>query len=84
MARLRSGFTPEETQAILAEHYPWALEIKAMKIKVEQNYIGEFVAIDEDTYDCDCDQDGFFSVDPVGYGKTKADAIEDLMEQIND
>jgi hypothetical protein len=23
---MRNGFTPEETQAILAEHYPWALK----------------------------------------------------------
>lgn len=53
-----------------------------MKIKVEQNYIGEYEAIDEDTYDCDCDQDGFFSTSPVGHGKTANEAIEDLKEQM--
>ena len=53
-----------------------------MDIKVDVNYIGEFTAIDADTYDVDCDQDGYFSRSPVGYGKTEAEAIQDLMEQI--
>lgn len=42
----------------------------------------EWKAIDRNTYDCDCDQDGFFEVCPVGYGKTERDAIVDLLEQI--
>lgn len=37
-----------------------------------------------DDYDCDCDQDGYFSHDPVGYGRTKQDAIDDLLEQVED
>ena len=37
-----------------------------------------------DDYDCDCDQDGFFSSDPVGYGRTEQDAINDLLEQLED
>jgi hypothetical protein len=37
-----------------------------------------------DDYDCDCDQDGFFSTCPVGHGATEQDAIEDLLEQIAD
>jgi hypothetical protein len=41
-------------------------------------------AIDADTYDCDCDQDGFFSLAPIGYGRTEAEAIGDLMEQLED
>jgi hypothetical protein len=53
-----------------------------VNIKVEQNYIGEYVAIDEDTYDCDCDQDGFFAISPVGYGKTKEEAVADLLDQV--
>lgn len=53
-----------------------------MDIQVEQNYIGEYVAIDRDTYDCDCDQDGFFSISPVGYGKTPLDAIVDLLDSM--
>lgn len=41
-----------------------------------------YVAIDRDTYDCDCDQDGFFSTSPVGHGATEQDAIDDLLEQL--
>ncbi len=37
-----------------------------------------------DNYDCDADQDGFFSTHPVGYGRTKAEAIADLLEQIEE
>lgn len=43
-----------------------------------------WTAIDEDTYDCDCDQDGFFSTSPVGYGRTPLDAIVDLLDQMED
>lgn len=52
-----------------------------MDIQVSQNFIGEYVAIDADTYDCDCDQDGFFPVDHVGYGKTPLNAIIDLLDK---
>lgn len=45
---------------------------------------GEWKAIDRNTYDCDCDQDGFFEVCPVGYGKTEQAAIEDLIETIGE
>jgi hypothetical protein len=55
-----------------------------MNILVEQNYIGEYMAIDSDTYDCDCDQDGFFSTSPVGYGKRPLDAIVDLLDQMEE
>ena len=43
-----------------------------------------YVAIDRSTYDADCDQDGFFSTSPVGYGATENAAIRDLIEQIDD
>lgn len=43
---------------------------------------GEWKAVDMNTYDCDCDQDGFFEACPVGYGKTERDAIADLLEQM--
>lgn len=42
----------------------------------------EWSAIDADTYDCDCDQDGFFSTSPVGYGRTKEAAVADLLDQM--
>ena len=35
-----------------------------------------------DDYDCDCDQDGFFSTSPVGRGATEQEAIANLMEQL--
>lgn len=41
-----------------------------------------YVAIDRSTYDCDCDQDGFFSTSPVGHGATEQEAIADLLEQL--
>lgn len=37
-----------------------------------------------DDYDCDCDADGFFSFSPAGHGKTEAEAIADLLEQLED
>ena len=43
-----------------------------------------YVAIDLDTYDCDCDQDGFFSLSPVGHGATEQQAIQDLLDQMED
>ncbi len=39
-------------------------------------------AFDENTYDADCDQDGFFSRSPVGHGPTREAAIADLLEQL--
>lgn len=37
-----------------------------------------------DNYDADCDQDGFFSTHPVGYGATEAEAIADLRAQLDE
>ena len=39
-------------------------------------------AVDDDTYDVDCDQDGFFSTSPIGHGATERDAINDLLMQM--
>lgn len=33
-----------------------------------------------DDYDVDCDQDGFFSNDPIGRGATEQDAVLDLID----
>jgi len=55
-----------------------------MDIRASQNFIGEWEAIDRDTYDCDCDQDGYFSLSPVGHGKTEDEAIQDLLDQIEE
>jgi hypothetical protein len=44
----------------------------------------DWSAIDDDTYDVDCDQDGFFSRSPIGRGATEQEAIADLIEQIEE
>lgn len=44
----------------------------------------DWSAIDDDTYDCDCDQDGFFSRSPIGRGATEQEAIDDLLAQIEE
>lgn len=35
-------------------------------------------------YDADCDQYGFHSSHPIGWGGTEQEAIDDLLEQINE
>ena len=55
-----------------------------MKIRTGVNPDGYWYAIDDDTYDCDCDQDGFFSKSPVGYGRNEQFAIQDLMDQMEE
>lgn len=37
-----------------------------------------------DNYDCDCDQDGFFSTHPIGHGRTEEAAIADLKEKLSE
>jgi hypothetical protein len=44
----------------------------------------DWSAIDDDTYDADCDEDGFFSTSPIGRGATEQEAIDDLLQQIED
>jgi hypothetical protein len=39
-------------------------------------------AWDADTYEADCDQDGFRSTSPVGTGPTREAAIADLEAQL--
>jgi len=53
-----------------------------MDIKVTIQPNGEWTAFDADTYDVDCDVNGFFSTCPMGYGKTREAAIGDLIDQI--
>jgi hypothetical protein len=61
-----------------------------MKIRTSYDYPPipdrsmDWSAIDDHTYDCDCDQDGFFSLSPIGHGRTEADAITDLLEKMED
>lgn len=57
-----------------------------MRIVVREDNTGyapatcRFTAIDDDTYDVDCDQDGFFSTSSIGYGATPREAVVDLLE----
>lgn len=44
----------------------------------------DWSAVDDATYDCDCDQDGFFSTSPIGRGATEQEAIDDLLMQMED
>ncbi len=44
----------------------------------------DWSAVDADTYDCDCDQDGFYSLAPIGHGATEAEAIADLRAQLEE
>lgn len=44
----------------------------------------DWSAVDDDTYDVDCHQDGFFSTSLVGRGATEQEAIADLLEQIEE
>ena len=59
-----------------------------MKIKTEYVYPPvpfrdcDWSAVDEDTYDVDCDEDGYFSRSPIGRGRTEQEAVDDLLAQL--
>jgi hypothetical protein len=56
-----------------------------MDIKTTKQPDGYWVAIDVDDYDCDyCDENGFFSNSPAGYGKTETEAIRELLAEIEE
>jgi hypothetical protein len=44
----------------------------------------DWSAVDDDTYDVDRDEAGFFNKCPIGRGATEQDAIEDLLDQIEE
>lgn len=58
-----------------------AREIQRADICTEQNYLGEWEAVDLNTYDCDHNGNGFVCTDHVGYGRTPLDAIVDLLDK---
>jgi hypothetical protein len=72
--KMRSNFIVEETDEILAKHYPWALKAQPMNIRITLQPNGEHTAIDDDTYDGEGS--------PMGWGATPEAAIEDLKEQL--
>jgi len=44
----------------------------------------DWSAVDDSAYDCDCDEDGYFSTCPVGHGATEQAAIDNLIAQIEE
>ena len=55
-----------------------------MDIKTTIQEDGSWVAIDSDNYDCDCNENGFFSTSPAGFGKTELEAIRELLAEIEE
>ena len=61
------------------------IHFNEMDVEVSQDdYIHEWSAWRAGTYDCDCDQDGFFPTCTIGTGKTMMEAIVDLREKLED
>ncbi len=65
-------------------------QINGIKVRTSHDYPPipvrdmDWSAVDDATYDCDCDQNGFFTSCPIGRGATEAAAIADLLEQIEE
>jgi hypothetical protein len=58
--------------------------INGIKVRTSSCILSDWSAIDDDTYDADCDSDGFFTTCPIGRGATEQAAIADLMWQIEE
>lgn len=56
------------------------------KIHIHIEYCPDnlYRAIDDLTYDVDCDQDGYFSTSPTGTGKTPWEAARELIDAMED
>jgi hypothetical protein len=57
--------------------------INDIKVHTSSCILADWSAVD-DNYDVDCDGDGYFSSCPVGRGRTEQQAIDDLLEQIEE
>jgi hypothetical protein len=55
-----------------------------MEIDAEVQPDGFWRAIDRNNYEAESDSEGWWSKSPVGYGATKAEAIADLIEQLEE
>ena len=55
-----------------------------MDIKTTKQPDGYWVAIDADDYDVDCDENGYFSNSPAGFGHTETEAIRELLAEIEE
>lgn len=51
-------------------------------LSFERNWVGEMVCACTQCEDADHDGEGYYRTDPVGYGKTAADALEDYCERL--
>ena len=60
------------------------MKVSEMNVYVAMEYDGNYHAYDENTYDCDCDQDGYYSTSPVGSGRSALDAVAELLEMMED
>lgn len=54
-----------------------------MLVEVSQDPTGCWNAWEDGSYDCDCDQDGFFPTCKMGSGSTMMEAIVDLREKMD-
>lgn len=59
-------------------------QIGGIKVSVELQPDNHYHAIDADNYEAESDSEGWWSKSPVGYGKTEQEAIDDLLDQIED
>ena len=55
-----------------------------MDIKTTKQPDGYWVAIDADSYEVEYDSKGWWSKSPIGYGRTKTEAIRDLLADIKE
>lgn len=56
-----------------------------MKIKTTYiDFVREWQAIDEETYDAEYIEGSWSSSSPIGLGKTEEEAIKDLLEKFNE
>ena len=59
--------------------------INGIKVYTSFDYLPiPYRGADWSAVDCDCDQNGFYSNCPVGRGATEQEAIDDLLEQIEE
>lgn len=61
---------PDDAPRIQVDHNPWAPRHC------------RYTAVDANTYDADCDEQGYFSRSPMGQGETYDAAVADLREQL--
>lgn len=74
-------YTAEAKSYAMALNQPPVRDIDPV---VVLEWDGFFRAIDRNTYDVDCNEDGFFSTSPIGFGRTPLNAIVDLLDNMDE